>query len=138
MAWLSAIPKGAKQSRIKSIELASESQGCEPDYDLPDIGDAEYLVSYLSEVGEGQADGGNLRPTNWSDFDSWIGATGTRLTAGEVVAMKRLSVAYVAQYNDSFGAGCPPPSINEAPQKEVVENKMKMLFSMLRGSKKDD
>ena len=100
---------------------------------MPEIGGAEYLVSALSEVGEGKISDGRLTSIDWVDIKAWIDVTGAEISAGEAEALRTLSTAYVSQYYEAMKKDCPPPNIERVKDREVVANKVKSMFAMLRG-----
>jgi len=132
MAWLSATPKEQTGSRRSQIDHMAELHGIDPEYQLPELDEAEYLVAALSEIGEAKLSGDRLVPIGWVDIDAWIGATGSRMTPGELVGLTRLSSAYVNQHYEAQDPACVSPNIVELPPTETVVDKMKSLFSMLR------
>lgn len=132
MAWLAATPKEATESRRSQIERLAESCDMDPDYGLPDLDGAEYIVSALSSVGEARVDGDRLVAVSWTDITGWISATGASMTAGEVEAIKHLSVSYVNQYYKSIEPGTQSPCIPEAPPADVVLRRLDNLFTALR------
>jgi len=128
-----AIPKGDKESRQSQIKLLAESNGVEPEYQLPEIGEAEYLVSALSEIGEGKISGERLTSIDWIDIQAWIEITGAEISAGEAEAIKELSVTYISQYYEATEKGCPSPNIERPKTKEAIAGKIKNMFALLRG-----
>lgn len=129
---MAATPKEQKASRREQIERAATAHGIEPEYNLPDLDGAEYLVEALAELGEGRASGDRLTSIGWADIAAWMSSTGSRMTAGETAGLRRLSVAYVNQYYESIDPTCVSPCIVELPKPETVVSKMKSLFSLLR------
>lgn len=99
---------------------------------MPDPGQLEYLINYLSEIGEAEIDGGHLSIIGWRTMQAWADMTGIKLTAGEALGLRRLSGAYVNQYYQSESSSCPAPHMAKIPAREEVARKMKSLFSMLR------
>lgn len=114
------------------VRLSETSE--EDEDELPDPGPLEYLINYLSELGEAEISGGHLSVIGWQTMNAWADNTGVNLTAGESLAIRRLSSAYVSQYYQSEQASCPAPYLARIPVREEIESKMKSLFSMLRGN----
>ena len=127
-----AIPKGDKKSRQSQIKLLADSNGIEPEYQLPDIGEAEYIVSALSEIGEGKISGDRLVSIDWIDIKAWIEVTGAQISAGEAEARKGLSGTYVSQYYEAMEKDCPSPNIERPKTREAIASKIKSMFAMLR------
>lgn len=136
MAWLNATPKGAKKSRRAHIDMLAENAETEPEYNLPEVIEAYYLISTLSEIGEAKLAGDKLVSIQWPDIEAWTNATGTRLTPAEMIAIKNLSGVYVSQFYDSQDNNCMSPHIAAPQNRDVIEDKMKSLFAMLRGKTK--
>lgn len=111
----------------------SETSEDEDEEELPDPGPLEYLINYLSEIGEAEISGGHLSIIGWQTMNSWAEITGTNLTVEEALGIRRLSSAYVSQYYQSESSSCPAPYLSRIPVREEIESKMKSLFSMLRG-----
>jgi len=139
LAWLASPIVDAKGQRGKSrreqIIRISEISDDEPEFQLPDKGELDYLINYLSEIGEAELNGGNLTLIGWERMQAWSNMTGTILTAGEALGLRSLSGAYVSQYYHASDSACPAPHIESLPARDEVAEKMKSLFTMLRGNK---
>jgi hypothetical protein len=139
LAWLAAPiadAKGVKgKSRRQQILSLSELSEDEPDFELPEKGPLEYLINYLSEIGEADLIGDNLTTIKWGTMMAWSEMTGVKLTSSESLGLQRLSAAYVSQYYKSSDGSCPAPHIEALPARDEIANKMKSLFAMLRSSK---
>ncbi|MCK4706858.1 MAG: hypothetical protein KAT90_15395 [Gammaproteobacteria bacterium] len=133
MAWLNAIPKDSKESRLKQIDAIAEAEDAQPEYQLPEIGDAMYLVNALAEIGQGKTSGDMLIPIDWLDLKAWADMTGAAMSAGEFEAIRGLSSDYVSQFYRSRDADCPMPNIEIMKDQEAVEKKIRGIFSVLRG-----
>lgn len=129
---MNATPKGSDKPRRKQIEIIADSQGWEPDYQLPEIGGASYLVEALTEIGEGKLTGEGFTQIDWVEIKAWMEVTGAELSPGECEAIRRLSSVYVTQYYKSRDSTCPQPNIEEPKSSEVIESKIKGFFAMLR------
>ena len=99
---------------------------------MPELGAAEMFVSILSEVGEGKSGSSGLQPIGWADIFAWRRVTGSEITPGEAVVIKHLSTCYVAQYYKSQSPDCPAPHVESLPNRDVVADRLKLLFGMLR------
>ena len=115
------------------MEKLAESNGIEPEYQLPEVGGAEYLVLALSEIGEGKISGDRITSIDWIDIKAWRDVTGAEITAGEAEALRELSAVYVSQYHEAMEKDCPSPNIEKPKNKDVIANKIKNMFAMLRG-----
>jgi hypothetical protein len=120
---------------MEQISDASDVEGVEADYQLPELLEAQYLVDMAMEIGLAKSQSGNIVTVDWIDIKAWRDLTGSVLMSNEVEAVKNLSGAYVSQYYDSLESNCVSPH-QTAPQNiEVVVNKLNTLFTMLRGGK---
>jgi hypothetical protein len=139
LAWLAAPIVDAKgvrgKSRRQQIISLSEVSDEDPDFQFPDKGPLEYLINYLSEIGEAELNGENLTSIGWQTMRAWAEMTGTKLTSGEALAVHQLSGVYVSQYYQSSDAACPAPHLGNLPARDEIADKMKSLFSMLRSNK---
>lgn len=116
--------------------LASRS-GQYAEDQLPEPGALEYLLNYLSEVGEAKVNGEHLCVIGWEDFSTWSAMTGIQLSPGETLALRRLSAAYVDQQWRSKDASCPSPTLDEERSRASVEKKIGSLFALLRKPKNE-
>lgn len=114
--------------------MLAESEGETPDYNLPCIEEADYLVGMIAEIGEAKSHGQSLVQIEWQDILSWIEVTGAQISPGEAEAMKSLSGAYVSQYYQSLDSGSVSPVAPRQANREAVASKMHSLFAMLRGN----
>jgi hypothetical protein len=99
---------------------------------LPDLDGGELLVEILSAIGECKSGANGLMSVEWQDIANWVNLTNAELTAGEVEAVKYLSLCYVSQHYQSIDRSCPPPNIETLPVADEVTTKLKSLFAMLR------
>lgn len=99
---------------------------------MPEIGELEYLVSFLFEIGEAERSDGCLKTVSWSTIKAWAEVTGMQLTPREALAIRSLSKAYVDQYYLSENPACMSPIIECQPSADVVSDKLKAMFALLR------
>jgi hypothetical protein len=139
LAWLAAPivdGKGVRgKSRRQQIISLAEVSDEDPDFQFPEKGPLEYLINYLSEIGEAELNGENLTSIGWQTMRAWAEMTGTQLTSGEALSVHQLSGVYVSQYYQSSDAACPAPHLGNLPARDEIADKMKTLFSMLRSNK---
>ena len=83
-----------------------------PLVELPEPGDKAYLVEFLMEIGPAGSGFSGPVPISWAEINAWREATGTILTGQELVTLRELSKAYVAQYYDSTDRNCPAPYVD--------------------------
>lgn len=137
MAWLAAVPEGAKNSRHKSLKEADENSSF---LKLPKIEGAEYLVAFLYEVGLLGSNGMGAVPLTWTEIRNWQDCTGTALNTWELITLKTMSEAYVGEYNQATSKARPAP-YSEVDEDVVanrvnVANKLKNAFqSRIRRNK---
>lgn len=112
--------------------MLAETSGQEPEYNLPDVSQIQYLLDSLAELGQAKIVGGSIVAMDWSDINEWVKATGSKMTVSEKIALKRLSSEYALQYNKSLSNDELEPNIERPNNREVVANKMNSLFAMLR------
>lgn len=86
----------------------------------------------MSEIGEAESDDNRLKAISWGTVKAWSDVTGMRLTPGEALAIRSLSRSYVNQYYLSESPGCLSPNVEELPASDVVVDKLKSMFAMLR------
>jgi len=125
-AWLNATrerPKNDKSDkpRISRIEQMRLDRG-DDDYqpEMPPV-DAEYLLTYLWEIGPTMAAGGYPGPITHEELRSWQANTGIELEPWEVRFLRRLSGEYIAESHRAEKADCPAPWSQEGkPQVSAV------------------
>jgi len=132
LAWYAARPITSNGKREHSRAEQINKMGGSVD-DMPDAGCLSYLVEYLSDIGECSMSGGTMVANSWGELSSWAKLSGISLTPFEARHMRALSLAYVDQYYKSELIDCPPPHL-KAVFVDVVEVKLKELFSMMRKS----
>lgn len=129
LAWLNAVPEGAKNSRHKSLSDADENSSF---LKLPKIPDAEYLVAFLYEAGLFGSNGMGAVPLTWAEINHWKECTDTVLTTWELLMIKKMSEAYVGEYNQASAKTRPAPysEVDEdvASNRANVANKLKNAF----------
>lgn len=133
---MAATPKGQTQSRAEQYEQLAEITELSPDYQLPEIGELGFLVDYLSEIGEARFSGESITPIDWVDIHAWSVMTGTALSTGESLALRRLSHAYVDQCHKSKESSCVAPCFDAEKARVTVAHKLESFFAMLRSNKK--
>lgn len=101
---------------------------------LPDAGPLAYLLGYLSEVGEARVNGESLSATGWEELSAWASITCTPVTPGELLALRRLSHAYVDQQFRSKDPQCQPPCLQQNKEKarDRMERRMDVNFALFK------
>ena len=117
LAWLNAVPEapptpkgpvkrkppGERKTRLQEME----AKGREPD--LPDVGDAQYLIDYLMEIGPVSPAGMGVDRISPRDLQAWQEMTGIELHLWESRTLRRLSGEYASESHRATAHDCPPP-----------------------------
>lgn len=114
-----------------------EQSGVTPD--MPPLGVAGHLVSYLWDVGPAVSTGMGPAPVGHQDIAAFQANTGVELTAWDVQTLRRLSCDYVAQSLNSRDANAPAPyapSLTQTKRAEVDNGLRSMLGGIVGASKK--
>lgn len=77
---------------------------------MPPVGAAEYLISYLWEVGPTMVAGGYPGPVTHEELRAWMDLTGIELEPWEVRFLRRLSGEYLAQSHKAERLDCQAPA----------------------------
>lgn len=85
----------------------------------PTVDGCEYLVNYLFEVGPGSGEGA----LTFLEIEAWCSLTGRELQPWEVLALRRLSGAYVSEAFDATEKDRPAPLFvpSEMSREEVAD-----------------
>jgi hypothetical protein len=95
--------------------------------DLPDLEGFSFLIDYLFEVGPGISSGMGYCGLSFQEIESWLRTTKLDLTAWEVLALKKLSSAYVSEYNQADDPKRKPPYIPEGATEQRPDNSQERL-----------
>jgi len=128
LAWLNTTPRGKSKSRLETMQDIDE----DADLNLPDVIETAYLIDALNEIGQAKMSGDRMTAIDWQEIESWRRATESSMRPWELRAIKSMSEAYVSQYYASLEPGVVQPNAPELPDKNVVESRLKSLFSMMR------
>lgn len=120
---------------MRQIEIDAESEGVEPEFELPDSDNITHIISMMSELGLASSKGGNISQIDWGDIESWRNVTGIDISPWEAETMRHLSGVYVTQYYSSLDNGCVAPVLPQPRNRDIVAEQFKNLFAMLRGSR---
>ena len=121
MAWLYAVPKDAKKSRIDALIY----DGMEPD--LPDI-DAAHIVEYLKDIGFSE------QPLSSQELLAWCNLRECELQLWESEFMRKLSREYASKYFAAQEKTCPAPYVPEeisAHNAQAATDKMRRQMKAL-------
>lgn len=108
-----------------------------PLLDFPDIGYASYLLDILFDIGMCGSSGFGPETISWSEVNSWMNATGTKLSKFELTTIRALSRAFVDQYSLSNEALIPSPYAPEEIDAAVVSKRVGDALRMLASRKKE-
>lgn len=78
---------------------------------MPPVKTAPHLLQYGNELGFYKSTGVGMAPIDWSDIMAWCHLTGTELHPEECRILRKLSFAYVSQYNQSKEHDSPAPEL---------------------------
>jgi hypothetical protein len=95
-----------RRSRAELLEADEEAGDERPQLDLPEIGFGAQIVDYLFEIGP--TTGGEV--ITFTEMRAWSEASGVQLDAWESEMVRRLSSAYLAEYDAAQSPDRPPPS----------------------------
>lgn len=132
MAWLNAVPRGSKNSRLKSFKERDEDS---PLLKLPKTDGAEYLVDLLYEAGLFESNGMAATALSWQEIQSWLNCTKLELTPWEIMTIKDMSNVYVAEFNQASAKDRPAPYLYVDELKvdrDAVEKKLRNVFQSLK------
>lgn len=97
---------------------------------MPRLECGAHLVDFLWQVGPAMPGGVGPVPITFSELQAWQQQTGCALGSWEVRTLRRMSVAYVAQAEDSRRRDCPPPWIPPAMVRDRADTakRVRALF----------
>lgn len=127
-----AVPKQDEKSKIKLPQksrmetLKDRAPDC-PQLELPELEGFSFLIDYLFEVGPGITNGMGYCGLSFQEIESWLRTTALTLTAWEVLALKRLSSAYVSEYNRADDPKRRPPYVPEGATEKKPDNSQERL-----------
>ena len=97
---------------------------------MPDVGDAEYVITYWQDLGMVEMGGMGSIPLTAKEIISWQQCTGVELAAWEYRAIKQMSQAYLMQSKESEKLDCEPPfgdPVNDF-DRDIVSKKVGNAF----------
>lgn len=97
---------------------------------MPKIEYGQYLLDYAFEIGPSRSSGQGPLTIEWVDIKAWCELTGVILDLWELLVIREISKAFVAQYYVSEGAIVPSPYQPAEFDKGKVSNR---IGNMLRG-----
>lgn len=101
--------------------------------ELPPLEGCGYLISWLFECGPVNNGGMGQVPLTWTDIKDWSGLMGVDVTGWEAGVLKRLSSAYLSEYQQAKDPGRPAPYRPDmtASARASVSNKIGSVFGAM-------
>lgn len=125
-AWLGAVPEAKESTQADSAELSRreriERDGGE--IDMPPLGEGEYLIAYLYELGPTVAAGIGAGPVTFVEMAAWQAACGFELEPWEAHLLRRLSIDYLAESHRATKQNCPPPYLDSRALQRAIAQEM--------------
>lgn len=138
MAWLHAVPSGkhvdSKKQKVSRLQHYLESNPDSDELQMPELNGADYLVSYLTEIGPAVSSGFGPSVVSWSEIDCWLKRTGLDLSPWEVITLRELSKVYVSELSQASDPNRKAPYMKAKPAelpKEEVANKLRSALSSM-------
>lgn len=115
-AWLSATPEfktGDEPNRQARYELIEARPRDRHLLELPDPGEAAYLLDYLNELGMCRPTGQGIVPITDESIEAWMRTRGVPLDPWECSALISMSRAYCGMLRKAERIDCDPPGHDE-------------------------
>lgn len=136
LAWFRSIPvvkqeksvaSGDKQAELTRAEKIQKNGGKPL---MPDVGDAEYVITYWQDLGMVEMGAMGPIPLSAREILSWQQCTGVELEAWEYRAIKQMSQTYLMQAKESEKPECVPPFGDPVSEfdRTIVSNKVGNAF----------
>jgi len=136
LAWFRSIPIAKQEKSVANSDKQTELTRAEKIQEnggrpmLPDVGDAEYVITYWQDLGMVEMGAMGPVPLSAREILSWQECTGVELSAWEYRAIKQMSQAYLMQAKESEKPECKPPygdPVNEF-DRTIVSKKVSNAF----------
>lgn len=130
LAWLHAVPKEAEKSRQTTFQEFNPSL-----IEFPSVDGLETVVGHFHESGRASYTGMGITPLTWLEMASWASTTNLSLPTWEVLVIREMSLAYVAEYNQASDPLQPAPYKTEEAtisQREKVAKDLSAAFKLLK------
>lgn len=100
---------------------------------MPEIEHGQYLLDYAFEIGPSKATANGPAVIDWSDIKAWYDLLGVDLDTWELLVIREISKAFVAQYYQSEGSTIPSPYQPANIDQEAVSQRIgEVLRAMAR------
>lgn len=103
---------------------------------MPAIEFGQYLLDYAFEIGPSKSTGNGPMVIDWVDISAWCQLTGVKLDLWELLVVREISKAFVAQYYVSEGSIVPSPYQPIEFDKGTVSDRIGGLLRSLSARKK--
>jgi hypothetical protein len=113
-----ARPQGQAQSRIEQIKSP----------DMPEIKDGKYLLDLLFSIGPAIAG----YPLTFAELQAWQQSNSIKLDGFESNTIRRLSVAYLSEYNAASDPARPAP-YRRIIDRDAVDSGFRALAARMKG-----
>ena len=136
LAWVRSIPIAKQEKSVANSDKQTELTRAEKIQKnggrplLPDVGDAEYVITYWQDLGMVEMGAMGPIPLSAREILSWQECTGVELSAWEYRAIKQMSQSYLMQAKESEKPECEPPygdPVNEFDS-TIVSKKVSNAF----------
>ena len=98
--------------------------------EMPPIEHGQYLLDYAFEIGPSKSTGQGPTVIDWVDIKAWVDLNELQLDSWEVLVVREISKAFVAQYYMSEGSLVPSPYQPPKIDHEVASTR---IGNLLRG-----
>lgn len=136
LAWFRSIPIAKQEKSVATADKQAELTRAEKIQKnggrplLPDVGDAEYVITYWQDLGMVEMGAMGPVPLSAREIISWQQCSGVELEAWEFRAIRQMSQSYLMQAKESEKPECEPPfgdPVNEF-DRAIVSNKVSNAF----------
>jgi hypothetical protein len=130
LAWLHATPKEAEKSRQSSFQEFNPNL-----IEFPSVDGLETVIGHFHESGRVSYTGMGITPLTWQEMASWASTTNLLLPTWEILVIREMSMAYVAEYNQASDPLREAPYRTEGAvisQREKVAKDLSAAFKLLK------
>jgi hypothetical protein len=106
-AWLHTKP--SKQDSTRFAQFSSDEENPSPLLEMPKIEFGQYLLDYAFEIGPSNSGSDGPTIITWTDVKDWSDLVKVNLDMWEILVIREISKAFVAQYYMSQGSTVPSP-----------------------------
>ena len=104
-----------------------------PLLEMPQIEHGQYLLDYAFEIGPSKSTGQGPAVIDWVDIKAWMDLNELKLDAWEILVLREISKAFVAQYYMSEGSLTPspyqPPKIDQVAASKRIGGLLRSLIA---------